>query len=683
MMIRRDRLRHLAAGKNAIAQLALVVSSLFLALPLAAQTTDPVEKVGRLAINFDELKDWNPTWVFTDAMKIARPWLPQVPGTLAPWDTGAPITTDANGWPILNWGQSAATLLCREIGGVYPGGVYNVHFEGNGSMEYALDAQLLANVGPGHDQIFVAPSDTGMLIKIAHSDPNNHVRNVQVVLPGMEPIYQTQTFHPEFLAAIEPFGALRFMQWQNTNFSTLTHWWERPTADYWTQAGDFGISVEYMVELANVTGKAPWFCIPYLATDDFVREFGRYVAQNLNPEIPAYIEYSNEVWNNTFPAFGHASWNGLNQGLGVGTPGGAEQFFAAWKWYSERSVRVFDLWTQEFQAVPGPPVGQRLVRVMAAQHANPSVGETILDHNQAYAKTDVLAVAPYMGYSFGITENLQASLNKSNDQIITELENELNWNLFPTMVQNVQIAQSRGLDLIAYEGGQHLVGVGSAQTNAALTAKFISVNRDPRMYDLYTQFLQRWDESGAEFMTPYSFIGRFTEFGSWGHKEYLNQPLSEAHKHRALVDWADGGSQGPPPVVTPAVNYYGLPCQNLWMGHFGEPKPGAFMSFSVANAPPLAAASLMVSNTNVEFSGVPLPIDLSGLGQIGCQMLIGQPVLLPTQISGTGYQDYNLVLPNNPALIGTHLYFQWVVDIPSFGFMGIGLSNAVDVTIGS
>ena len=678
MMFRRDRLRF-----SVTTCLANALGALLLTLPLLAQTTDPIDKVGPLAINLDELRDWNPTWVFTDAMKSGRPWLPQVPGTLAPWNTGAHINTDVNGWPILGFGQSAATLLFREIDGVYPGGVYNVFFEGNGSMEYALDAQLINHVGPGHDQIFVSPSDTGMLIKISSSDANNHIRNVQVILPGMESIFQTQTFHPEFLAAIEPFGALRFMQWQNTNFSTLTHWHERTTADFWTQAGEFGVAVELMVELANVTGKSPWFSMPYLATDNFVREFARYVAQNLNSDIPAYIEYSNEVWNNSFPAFAHASWNGLNQGLGVGAPNGSEQFFASWKWYSERSVQMFDIWTQEFSFVPGPPVDQRLVRVLAAQHANPSVGETILDHNWAFQSADVLAVAPYMGFTLGLSENIFTSTNKTDDELFGELEAELVGQLFPKMIQNVQVAQSRGLDLIAYEGGQHLVGVGSAQTNAGLTQRFIDANRNPRMYDLYTLFLQKWEESGAGFMTPYSFVGRFTEFGSWGHKEYLSQPLFEAHKHRALVDWVEGSSFDNPAPATPDVTYFGSSCQNLAIGHFGVPTPGAVINFSVLNAPPFATASLMIADTNSDFLGIPLPIDLSGLGQFGCQMQIGQPVLVPTVIDSNGYKSIDLVIPDQSGLVGSHFYCQWVVNIPGFGFAGLGFSGAVDVTIGS
>ena len=654
-----------------------------LALPLAAQTTDPVEMVGRLAVNFDELADWNPTWVFTDAMKAARPWLTQVPGTLSPWDTGAPLNTDADGWPILYWGQSAATVLFKDIDGVYPGGEYNVFWDGSGSMEYGHDATLIQNVAPGHDRIFVSPSSTGMVVKIAYSDVNDHVRNVRVIMPGFASSYGSQTFHPDFLDRIEPFGALRYMQWQKTNTTTLQHWWQRPTATTWSQAGEFGMAVEYMVELANTTKKAPWFCLPHLATDDFVREFARYVAQNLDQDVPAYVEYSNEVWNNQFPAHTHASSNGLAEGLGwTGTEN--NQWVASWKWYSKRSVQIFDIWTQEFQAVAGPPVEQRLVRVLAAQHANPSVGEIICDYEQAYAKADVLAVAPYMGYSFGLAENQWIYANKPNWEIFDELEVELATDLAPKMAQNVQIATSRGLDLIAYEGGQHLVGVGWAQNNQALTDKFVSVNRDPEMYGLYTQFVQAWENAGAKFMTPYSFCGKFTDFGSWGHLEYLTQPLDQAHKHRALLDWAGTGTNPPPQTVDPQVSFFGLACQNLWMGTNGSPTVGSTdFNVTVVNAPAWGSVTLLVSPTNADFFGAPLPIELTGLGQIGCSLYVGQPAMYPDQASASGTVVKDMPIPNSPALAGSTLYVQWSVSMPWFGYLGIGLSNAAEITIGS
>src|SRR5690606_13171413 len=46
---------------------------------------------------------------------------------------------------------------------------------------------------------------------------------------------------------------------------------------------------------------------------------------------------------------------------------------------------------------------------------------------------------------------------------------------------HVNAAQARNLSVIAYEGGQHLVGVFGVQNNDAITDLFTAANRDPRM----------------------------------------------------------------------------------------------------------------------------------------------------------------------------------------------------------
>ena len=51
-----------------------------------------------------------------------------------------------------------------------------------------------------------------------------------------------------------------------------------------------------------------------------------------------------------------------------------------------------------------------------------------------------------------------------------------------------------GLALIAYEAGQHLVGVGGGENNDALTALFHQANADPRMGELYQAYLRGWQE---------------------------------------------------------------------------------------------------------------------------------------------------------------------------------------------
>jgi hypothetical protein len=49
------------------------------------------------------------------------------------------------------------------------------------------------------------------------------------------------------------------------------------------------------------------------------------------------------------------------------------------------------------------------------------------------------------------------------------------------MQSNAAVANSYGLRMVAYEGGQSLVGYGGAEKNAALTKLFANVNRGSGM----------------------------------------------------------------------------------------------------------------------------------------------------------------------------------------------------------
>ena len=54
-----------------------------------------------------------------------------------------------------------------------------------------------------------------------------------------------------------------------------------------------------------------------------------------------------------------------------------------------------------------------------------------------------------------------------------------------TIAKQARQAKERGLRLIAYEGGQHLLGHGGAENNNQLEQLFHAANRHPRMKQLY------------------------------------------------------------------------------------------------------------------------------------------------------------------------------------------------------
>jgi hypothetical protein len=79
-----------------------------------------------------------------------------------------------------------------------------------------------------------------------------------------------------------------------------------------------GPSWEYLIKVANETGKELWINVPHGATDDYIRKLAllfaygsdgvepysslqeRPVFEPLNPNLRVYLQISNETWNWSF-----------------------------------------------------------------------------------------------------------------------------------------------------------------------------------------------------------------------------------------------------------------------------------------------------------------------------------------------------------------------------------------------
>lgn len=511
--------------KNRVLLCAVVL--LVLALGRGSRAESPV------GINMAPVYFYNTEWVFVDAMKSSSHWIPQLVSG-GPWDTGAPLSQTADGYPLLAPGQAVATLMFVDIQGHYPGGNYVCLYDGQGTIEFGNDAHLVSQT-PGRMVVNVTPSNSGILLRVTATNHSNPIRNIRMIMPGFEATYQTQPFHPTYLARLQNYRSLRFMDWQKTNTTNQVNWSDRTPPNYRTMTAGSGVAVEVMVRLCNTLGADPWFCMPHTATDDYVRQFARVVRDNLNPALNVYIEHSNEVWNGGFVQAGYCQQKGLQLGLA------SDPYLAGVRYHSKRSVEIFNIWRSEFGGQ-----ASRVVRVLAAQHDNPWIGRQIMDYQNAWQHADAVAVAPYFGYYLGLPGQANSTAAMSIDQILTLAQNEMMGTRRNLTIEGANDAAARGLKFIAYEGGQHLVGVGSAMSNSTLNQKFWQANRAQRMYDLYLQDLSIWEAAGGDLFVEYSSAGRYTEWGSWGTYEWQNQPISSAPKYAAIQDFIASGGSAPP-----------------------------------------------------------------------------------------------------------------------------------------
>jgi hypothetical protein len=265
--------------------------------------------------------------------------------------------------------------------------------------------------------------------------------------------------------------------------------------------------------------------MPHLADDDYVEQFATYVRDHLRPGLRAYVEYSNEVWNGMFGQAEHAKKMGRAAGLSK------DDFEAQLRYYSRRSVQIFKIWEKVFGGT------QRLVRVMGAQSGNDWTSLAVLEFEKASKSTDALAIAPYFDVANGSPAEADHVRSLSLDALMDELKNKSVPSAIDEIEKQSKVAKRFGLKLIAYEAGQHLVGVGPQVDDAKINELFDAANRDPRMKDVYAAYLAGWKRAGGGLLMHFVNCSKPSKWGRWGALEGLLQPRAVAPKFAAIQEF--------------------------------------------------------------------------------------------------------------------------------------------------
>ncbi len=143
-----------------------------------------------LGINLTFVSDHAQTLTFVDIFKVSRPWISHRPSDFT-WDSGVLLDLDENGWVrSLQADQEAGTLMILETEGAYPAGRYTVLYEGEGELHFDWDATVVGRQ-PGRIELEVRP-EMGIHLVLRSTNPANYVRNIRVIMPGFEEVYQTQ-----------------------------------------------------------------------------------------------------------------------------------------------------------------------------------------------------------------------------------------------------------------------------------------------------------------------------------------------------------------------------------------------------------------------------------------------------------------------------------------------------------
>lgn len=493
--------------------LPVVVAALAALSGLLVAPAASLASPGNLGTNLGGVNYWDGVVPFNDIVRQGGEWM-----------STRPAATDRNGWPTRLDGPVSMAIAELE----YPAGRYAVTWKGRGTFE--VGGRRFAGTS-GRGTVSLDGSSL-VLLTIISTSPRNHLRKVEVRVPGAS---SGDPFRRRYLRSLEPYGAIRFMDWQKTN-GTFADPSPVLTCANATGSGAIsqgrrrGASVYWMVRLANRLDANPWFTVPHRADASWLACHARTVARLLEPGLVPRYEFSNETWNPAFEQYFDLTDAAADHGLG-----GSDSFLGLQLEVARRHAAMAATIGPVFRKVRRP-----VIRVLAGQAANAWVLEQRLGGG-ARATTDEIAIAPYMhlvGLNPFESSDGPAIVAMDREQLFSNLRLGLGEEVQPWIEDHLELANASGKRLVAYEAGQHLAGDSS---NDSMTELFVGANRSAAMGDLYRDYLDLWKRlTGNRLLMHFTDSGPFTRFGSWGALESPDRSFSSSPKYGALVDFASG-----------------------------------------------------------------------------------------------------------------------------------------------
>ncbi len=551
----------------------LLVITVALLPASARQTNHP-----KLGINVASLGKLTSAIPFTDIFKSSRGWFtsceydwrasqPIDPGCSRKksLNTGeqALLDLDGDGWvrslppqqdPAIYTSVTSTWKLPR----AFPTGRYVILYEGEGLIKMTGDLKII-NEFNGHIEFDLLSPKRNLRLQILQTDPRrngNYIRKLSIVPKRNEHNYKRQIFNIDYLRKVRDMHALRFMPWTNPRGNVAKEWWQRATIGAAHYTGPNGVPAERMVDLANAINATPWLSVPYKANDAYMRQYARMVKNRLRKDQKVYIEYSNEVWNSIFPAATYAArkadklWNFPYKKV---APGKRRVLLGA-NWYAKRSVEMCQIFKKEFG-------GQRnrVKCVLGSLNSVPWIGKEILEcplwkeANGCGNRVDGYGIGPYFGDYIARKENRATVKAWTRDgdggksRLFQEIlhggmikngpEGGAMSRLRDQIYSNKKLADKYGLELLAYEAGQHLIRYDPPHTvkDPAVLNLFMSAQNDPRMRQAYKQYLNTWQQGGGGLLLHFYGIGEVEPKNFFGMLDSLDQKTSP--KYAALMDY--------------------------------------------------------------------------------------------------------------------------------------------------
>ena len=491
-------------------------------------------------------------------------WVDLIKG-LSAWNTvgtETAVTQDASGWPTCDagmdfderknmpWRAPDAPGIDEDLAGVY-----KLSFTGQATIvpntEATVGGLVVANqkynsgsnettadliLQPGHSLLQLQFLNTR---RLPTDTPGTGFTNMHLIRPGYAPDTREAFTTGTLNAYRPPFAAIRFLDVDDANnYQTFgpnglvtATWADRVQVTDAYQAGlasrnangeqSQGVAWEYMIMLANATHHDIWINVPDSADDDYVNQLaslilnGNEYTRGLDRDLNVYVEYSNEVWNFSFP---QALYNVIE---------GSIEGITADQRYMERTIQI----GQQFESVFGEKNGTGRVRPVALwqQTTELTFFNTLAWAEQHFGSPvrDVLygiGEAPY--YTASDTSTVDATFATMWTGSDATRRDLIGWQA---------VAAFYGLKEVSYESGP----------GSLLGGTGAYVIRDQRMIpSIEHQFRDNWFAVGGDLANYFALQGAVSQFGDFlllEDYEHLNTPTYEA---------AQAILSSPPPPIT-------------------------------------------------------------------------------------------------------------------------------------
>jgi hypothetical protein len=360
-----------------------------------------------------------------------------------------------------------------------------------------------------------------ILIDYTPTDATDLPTNFHLMRPDVPAWYDgwadnNSIFGKDFLQAISPFCAIRFVNWMwfpsalpaGATSTGVTTWASRPSPT------NFGsrraICYENMIELCNETNKDMWINIPYYAVGptatDWCYNMATLIKATLKPGLHCYYEISDELWND-----GPYYWWGWDQ-VEVWGKANPDLNFIAPVWQKHGGEMGVLLMNAE----------QIMQPILGAQGRPILAGQFVLtDYCSGGLQYIAKQFGPPANYIWAIAGAPYFGLNSVDPPSTPVLTNLLDTIALeqPCFTANIALANQYGVKFCCYESGQSL----NAGYSPTLFAQYEAAQSDPGMATCYLASAKDIEAAGTELSMWFAFCMQDGAYGFWGALNDIRQ----------------------------------------------------------------------------------------------------------------------------------------------------------------